>query len=363
MSANDGGPNPLAGLTLEDILGNEKRVAAEAHQLSSRTLLDIIKDEEPNKRDKKTWSTLKEKLGLKRAGATWTSSVPIPTSDIPIPFQNNNNRSPSQISGRHSISFQTVHRSPSNSGELTQLMTHQDDATMASDEQSTRYQISRRSSSHIGSTSIHSDSFQNADSSENAPPGQNLRPQISQRNSTRFPTDSESNRQERSFNTREVDDGDIDNEPARERTRLLMEALAEERSLSAREAMAAQEAAEAEAEAEAVAGAEEEDWAETAPAAGDSSGAPVRMSLMDLLEETDRQVGLEGSSYIVENQEDEEVRRGVEYNCCVCMVRHKGAAFIPCGHTFCRLCSRELWVSRGNCPLCNGFILEILDIF
>ncbi|CBI40815.3 unnamed protein product, partial [Vitis vinifera] len=54
---------------------------------------------------------------------------------------------------------------------------------------------------------------------------------------------------------------------------------------------------------------------------------------------------------------------GIEYNCCVCMVRHKGAAFIPCGHTFCRLCSRELWVSRGNCPLCNGFILEILDIF
>ncbi|GFZ20126.1 RING/U-box superfamily protein [Actinidia rufa] len=27
------------------------------------------------------------------------------------------------------------------------------------------------------------------------------------------------------------------------------------------------------------------------------------------------------------------------------------------------LCSRELWVQRGNCPLCNGFILEILDIF
>jgi len=53
-----------------------------------------------------------------------------------------------------------------------------------------------------------------------------------------------------------------------------------------------------------------------------------------------------------------------EYNnCCVCMVRHKGAAFIPCGHTFCRLCSRELWVQRGNCPLCNNFILEVLDIF
>ncbi|KAI6670634.1 hypothetical protein NL676_005519 [Syzygium grande] len=29
----------------------------------------------------------------------------------------------------------------------------------------------------------------------------------------------------------------------------------------------------------------------------------------------------------------------------------------------CRLCSRELWVSRGNCPLRNNFIMEILDIF
>ncbi|KAK8946489.1 hypothetical protein KSP39_PZI006787 [Platanthera zijinensis] len=49
--------------------------------------------------------------------------------------------------------------------------------------------------------------------------------------------------------------------------------------------------------------------------------------------------------------------------CCVCMVRHKGGGFIPCGHTFCRLCSRELSVSRGNCPLCSSFVLEILDIF
>lgn len=49
--------------------------------------------------------------------------------------------------------------------------------------------------------------------------------------------------------------------------------------------------------------------------------------------------------------------------CSVCMVRRRGAAFIPCGHTFCRLCSRKLWASRSNCPLCNGFILEILNIF
>lgn len=99
--------------------------------------------------------------------------------------------------------------------------------------------------------------------------------------------------------------------------------------------------------------------------------APVRMSLMALLAETDRELGIDG---VIDDDDDEEDEESVgkdgggvvggEYNnCCVCMVRHKGAALIPCGHTFCRLCSRELWVQRGNCPLCNGYILEILDIF
>ncbi|XP_076916715.1 uncharacterized protein LOC143576531 [Bidens hawaiensis] len=73
---------------------------------------------------------------------------------------------------------------------------------------------------------------------------------------------------------------------------------------------------------------------------------PARMSLMRLLEETDDQ--------------DE---KGTDSVCCVCMGRKKGAAFIPCGHTFCRVCSRELWLNRGSCPLCNRSILEILDIF
>ncbi|CAM8893575.1 hypothetical protein QQ045_028013 [Rhodiola kirilowii] len=49
--------------------------------------------------------------------------------------------------------------------------------------------------------------------------------------------------------------------------------------------------------------------------------------------------------------------------CCVCMVRKKGAAFIPCGHTFCRACAREVCAGRGSCPLCNRMILQILDIF
>ncbi|KAK3002651.1 hypothetical protein RJ639_019116 [Escallonia herrerae] len=74
--------------------------------------------------------------------------------------------------------------------------------------------------------------------------------------------------------------------------------------------------------------------------------APVK-SLMSLFEEMD---GADGAV------DDDSV-------CCVCMERDKGAAFIPCGHTYCRVCSRELWLNRGSCPLCNRSIIEILDIF
>uniref|UniRef100_A0A1J3FHU1 RING-type domain-containing protein n=1 Tax=Noccaea caerulescens TaxID=107243 RepID=A0A1J3FHU1_NOCCA len=106
--------------------------------------------------------------------------------------------------------------------------------------------------------------------------------------------------------------------------------------------------------------------------AGTTEIQPARMSLMELLEENEGQM-----SFVSVADGEEEDRGGVaaaaaeemtaaavaEISCCVCMVRSKGAAFIPCGHTFCRLCSRELWVQRGNCPLCNTAILEILDLF
>lgn len=106
----------------------------------------------------------------------------------------------------------------------------------------------------------------------------------------------------------------------------------------------------------------------------ESDEAAVGVPLMDLLEETEQEVDLYGMSDddddVTNYEKGEQQKEGVqevgglvEYNCCVCMVRHKGAAFIPCGHTFCRMCSREIWVSRGNCPLCNNLILEILDIF
>ncbi|XP_051122138.1 uncharacterized protein LOC127245346 [Andrographis paniculata] len=112
-----------------------------------------------------------------------------------------------------------------------------------------------------------------------------------------------------------------------------------------------------------------------AAASGQQAAEPVRMSLMSLLAETDEQLGSGGLAYMMEDDDEDDDDdgdgeddggggEGAEYNsCCVCMVKHKGAAFSPCGHSFCRLCSREMWVERGNCPLCNNYILEILDVF
>ncbi|KAL6332767.1 hypothetical protein AAG906_015029 [Vitis piasezkii] len=71
-------------------------------------------------------------------------------------------------------------------------------------------------------------------------------------------------------------------------------------------------------------------------------GTPLRVSLLRLLEESD---GGDGEM-------EKERGAGSDQLCCVCMGRKKGAAFIPCGHTF-----------AGLLSLCNRSILEILDIF
>lgn len=118
---------------------------------------------------------------------------------------------------------------------------------------------------------------------------------------------------------------------------------------------------------------EEDEEEEPHSATGD--GQPMRMSLMDLLEETDRQAGISGPTYRLddeeidyeeeeeEEEEEHDTGKGEEYSCCVCNVKHRASAFKGCGHTFCRLCSRELDVQKGYCPQCNGFLLEVLDIF
>ncbi|KAF8092503.1 hypothetical protein N665_0413s0043 [Sinapis alba] len=89
---------------------------------------------------------------------------------------------------------------------------------------------------------------------------------------------------------------------------------------------------------------------------------PRRVSLMRLLDETAERVEDDGRETEISTASMGTLT-GNDSVCCVCMGRKKGAAFIPCGHTFCRVCSRELWLNRGSCPLCNRPIIEILDIF
>ncbi|CAL9748979.1 unnamed protein product [Musa acuminata subsp. burmannicoides] len=92
--------------------------------------------------------------------------------------------------------------------------------------------------------------------------------------------------------------------------------------------------------------------AEVGRVEGKRTEAPMPVSLMRLLEEGE------------ENGEGDGGGGGEAWCCCcVCMGGRKGAAFIPCGHTFCRVCARELRADRGTCPLCNRSILDILDIF
>ncbi|CAH2048013.1 unnamed protein product [Thlaspi arvense] len=75
----------------------------------------------------------------------------------------------------------------------------------------------------------------------------------------------------------------------------------------------------------------------------------AKVPLMKLLAETD---GCDSTTWL-----------GCDSVCCVCMGREKGAAFIPCGHTYCRVCSREILMNRGTCPLCNRSIFDVLDLY
>jgi hypothetical protein len=103
----------------------------------------------------------------------------------------------------------------------------------------------------------------------------------------------------------------------------------------------------------------------TATAAPESAARAEsqRVSLMALLERTEQQQwtwkragGAEEAA--PEEEEEKEKGGGVGGRCCVCVARGKGAAFIPCGHTFCIAGS-----GRGRCPLCNATIREVLNLF
>lgn len=102
--------------------------------------------------------------------------------------------------------------------------------------------------------------------------------------------------------------------------------------------------------------------------------ATQRVSLLSLLNqdtEMEHEDGLHSSLEVLcggngeEDGDEEEQAEAEELDpmCCVCMVGHKGAAFIPCGHTFCRKCCREVRRSLGSCPLCNQAIVDVLKLY
>lgn len=99
-------------------------------------------------------------------------------------------------------------------------------------------------------------------------------------------------------------------------------------------------------------------------AASDSSGAgPSRVSLMALLQEKEKEEAAAAAAAVAAESHEESGGGLDALCCCICMVGRKGAALIPCGHTFCRSCSKHLWAHRGACPLCNTLITQVLDIF
>uniref|UniRef100_A0A0D9XFD6 RING-type domain-containing protein n=1 Tax=Leersia perrieri TaxID=77586 RepID=A0A0D9XFD6_9ORYZ len=104
--------------------------------------------------------------------------------------------------------------------------------------------------------------------------------------------------------------------------------------------------------------------ASATPAAPPPRAAAARVSLMALLEQAERQWSAETPAAVKEEGKHGVAGGGgVGGRCCVCMARGKGAAFIPCGHTFCRACAGELRAARGRCPLCNAAIHDVLNLF
>ncbi|KAL2508050.1 LON peptidase N-terminal domain and RING finger protein 3-like [Forsythia ovata] len=309
-----GGMNNLTGLTLNAVL-SDRRLPSAGPEVSPqriqsfRTLLDIIQEDQAfnnahMKDSKKSWKSFKGKLRLRLgdsgSGSSWTSSMRMPTSEIPVNRPNNPN----------------VRNTTSD-----RVFTSRASAGLPYSDQSTQPDIS---------------AVPDVDRDLMSYPRGRSSPSLQWYMSRAVGRTS---------------DGFDDTNPL---------SMTRARENEEGEAAPTEEAVADAEEGEGANGEEEE----MANEEGGGEQQPVRMSLMALLAETDKEMGLGGPAHSTDDEEEEDSSAGVEYNnCCVCMVRHKGAAFIPCGHTFCRLCCRELLVQRGSCPLCNNYIVEILDIF
>lgn len=299
--------------------GSIKAALQKKKPRGGETLLDIIRSEEPKQgigyrnliehKGNTAWKSFRDKLRLKRASSAWISAIRTPPPDYSI------HRHKQRISRRRrTIRFDTI----------SSLNTVKTPAKM-SDEAAPK--IPRGGSGRSDPDDVHL--------------GSGKRQPLLRPNSIKTPSseDGNSHMVGRSSSLRKSP------------------SFTDGRQMSAREAAMQQVAAEAEA-------------AEKAQQEEDEKSS---MSLMDLLEETDRAMGFEGTKYRMGEEADEEYSEeddeeedgggGVENNCCVCMVKHRGQAFVPCGHSFCRMCSREMMIQKGTCPLCNNFIVEILEVF
>ncbi|KVI03816.1 E3 ubiquitin-protein ligase BRE1-like [Cynara cardunculus var. scolymus] len=223
-------------------------------RIRHRTIMDMLQDDDQASGSKKSWKAFRDKLRLKKAGAAWTSTVPIPASDIPI--QTNTNR---MMMRRGSARYPSDPNVDSLDAEGTRQVAHME----------------------------------------------------RQRSIRLLPLETD------------PDEEDENNSP--------------------------------------------EDDEQKIPAA-EEINLQSQTSLMALLEdygansvEDEGEHEAEAEPEPEPEEEDEDI--GDYHICCGCTGKHKGAAFGPCGHTFCKSCTRELHVSRGNCPTCNNYILEILDIY
>ncbi|KAE8692144.1 Detected protein of unknown function [Hibiscus syriacus] len=353
MTAVDNGRTTLAAaLTLDAILGNANK-RPQTPPSNNRTLLEIILDDASNK-DRKSWKAFRDKIRLKRPTSAWASSVFVPVSDDNV----HSDRSQLSRSGL----FRSDPDGSTQADDGGERAPVSDPPVMNS-----LLQLARRDLVRAWHNPVQLSHDDSADVSmpSDAPPSRSFRPQTNCDDPDPLPSSNTA--------VNFVDSSDDDDSPlVRHGTRRLAAILAEERALSSREAAEATAAAAGNVPPAAAAEQPVEAVNNVPPVAEE----PVRMSLIELLEETTQQMGLMGTSYLIsdgykyeevgaaeEEQAVEETMGRMEHGCFVCMVRQKGAAFIPCGHTFCRVCSRELWIQRGHCPLCNASIAEILDIF
>ncbi|KAF2582197.1 hypothetical protein F2Q68_00002718 [Brassica cretica] len=150
-----------------------------------------------------------------------------------------------------------------------------------------RGMFTRGSSMRVGSGKNPENNFADVSVPGDGPP---FKPQLSRHDSVR-------------------DHGDGDDDKIR---RHPVVKFVDERQMSAREAVAAQEAAEAEAASDDEEEEEEEDDSGEAEEEEASSAPKQTMSLMDLLEETDRQMGLTGARYAMDDGEDENHKESLE---------------------------------------------------